>query len=173
MNVYLHIRSVTRTAMCVAASLAAAVSSGSAADRQQTQAQLLDRAEFLCANCFFGASDHYYCFAADNQILVAYQRTPVVNWRDKSKNYLTAVHPSWAAWTAPGQTVTIRYDRRHIRVARPKDGQAAGGFWAHLKGAAFWATRGDSQEVTLRRSGLRDIFTNSEACRNSRTAAGQ
>jgi hypothetical protein len=168
MNVYLHMRSVIRTSMCAAALVAAAVSSGSAADRQQAQARLLDHAEFLCDNCFFGASDHYYCFAADNQILVAYQRTPVLNWRDKTKNYLTAVHPSWAAWTAPGQTVPISYDGKYIWVARPDGGQDQHGFWAELKGLAFWASRGDTKQVRLNRSSKRDIFTNSETCRDAR-----
>ena len=89
-----YIRAVIRMSVCVAASLAAPVSFGAAAARQQAQAQLLDRAEFLCDNCFFGASDYYYCFAADNKILVGYQRTPVLNYRDQSKNYLAPAHPS-------------------------------------------------------------------------------
>jgi len=171
MNVYLHIRSGIRTCMCVAAWLAAAVSSGSAGDRLQAQAQVLDHAEFLCANCFFGASEHYFCFAADNQILVAYQKTPVVNWRDKTRNYLAAIRPSWAPWTAPGQTVPIRYDRKHVWVMRPNAEQSRRGFWAHLKGAAFRASRGDRQEVRLNQSSMRDIFTHNEACRD--TGRGQ
>ena len=97
MNSYSYIRSVIRTSVCVAASLAAPVSFGAAADRQQAQAQLLDHAEFLCANCFFGASDYYYCFEADNKVLIGYQKTPVLNWRNESKNYLTSVHHTWAA----------------------------------------------------------------------------
>ena len=74
MNSYSYIRSVIRTSVCVAASLAAPVLFGAAADRQQAQAQLLDHAEILCANCFVGASDYYYCFAADNTVLIGYQR---------------------------------------------------------------------------------------------------
>ena len=60
MNPYSYIRCAILTSVCVAASLAAAVSLGVAADRQEAQAQLLDHAEFLCTNCFFGPSDHYY-----------------------------------------------------------------------------------------------------------------
>ena len=149
----------------MAASLAAPVSFGAAAGRQQVQAQLLDHAEFLCANCFFGPSDYYYCFAADNKVLIGYQRTPVLNWRDQSKNYLTPVHPGWAAWTAPGQTVPISYDDKHIWVSRADGKQVRRGFWAHVKAVAIWVSRADGKQVKLTRSSLRDIFTNNDRCR--------
>ena len=165
MKSYSYIRSVFRTSVWVAASLAAPVSYGAAADRQQAQAQLLDHAEFLCANCFFGASDYYYCFAADNKILVGYQKTPVLNWRDQSKNYLAPAHPSWAAWTAPGQTVPISYDNKHIWVNRAK--QVRRGFWAPLKAIAFWVSRADGKQVKLTQSSMRDIFTNNDRCRDA------
>ena len=165
MQSYSCIRSVIRTLVCVAASLAAPVSFGADAGRQQAEAQLLDHAEFLCANCFFGPSDYYYCFAADDKVLVGYQRTPVLNWQDKSKNYLTGVHPAWAAWTAPGQTVPISYDDKHIWVSRADGKQVKPDLWAHLKAVAFWVSRGDSKQVKLTRSSMRDIFTNNDRCR--------
>jgi hypothetical protein len=87
--------------------LASPVSFRATAGRVQVRAQALDHAEFLCATCFFGASDSYYRFAADNTILIVYQRTPVSNWRDKSKNYQTRVQPGWTAWTPPGQSLPI------------------------------------------------------------------
>jgi hypothetical protein len=142
MNWYSYIRSVIRASVYVAVSLAAPVSLGVAADRQQVQAQLLDHAEFLCENCLFGASDYYYCFAADNKVLIAYQRTRVLNWQDKSKNYLTSVNRGWAVWTAPGQTVPITYDDKHI-----------------------WVSRADGKRVRLTQSSLSDIFTNNDRCR--------
>jgi hypothetical protein len=165
MRSYSYIRSVIRTSVCVAASLAAPVSFGAAAGRQQVQAQLLDRAEILCANCFFGPSDYYYCFAVDNKILVGYQRVPVLNWQDKSKNYLTPVHPAWAAWAAPGQTVPIGYDDKHIWVSRANDKAVKRGFGAHLKALAFWVSRGDGKQVKLTQSSVRDIFTDNDRCR--------
>jgi hypothetical protein len=148
--------------------LTATFALGSPAAKQQpvqAEAQLLDHAEFLCANCFFGASDYYYCFQAGNQILVGYEKTPVMNWDDQSKNYLTTVHPSWAPWTAPGQTVPISYDDKHIWVTRPLGPPAKENVWAHLRGLAFRATKGDSKQVKLRRSSIRDIFLNNEQCR--------
>jgi hypothetical protein len=169
MNSFFHIRSLVRTSVCVAAALAAPFCFGAEAPRHQAQAQLLDQAEFLCANCFFGPSDYYYCFAADNKILVGYQRTPVLNWRDKSKNYLAGARPRWAAWTAPGQTVPISYDDKHIWVSRADGKQAKRGFWAGLKAAAFWASRGDSKQVKLTQSSMRDIFTNNDRCRGADT----
>ncbi|HMD77580.1 MAG TPA: hypothetical protein VKG86_09415 [Terracidiphilus sp.] len=171
MRSYSRIRSVFRAWVCIAASLAAPVAFGAAAGRQQAQAQLLDHAELLCANCFFGPSDYYYCFAADSKILVGYQKTPVLNWQDKSKNYLTTVRPAWAAWAAPGQTVPISYDDKHIWVTRAND-KARRGFWTHLKALAFWASRGDSRQVKLTQSSVRDIFTNNDRCRGADRTKG-
>jgi hypothetical protein len=152
----------------VGALLIATFALAAPADKQppvQAQAQLLDHAEFLCANCFFGASDYYYCFQAGNQILVGYEKTPVLNYTDQSKNYLTPVRPRWAPWTAPGQTMPISYDNKYIWVTRPEAPPAKENVWAHLRGFAFWATRGNSKQVKLRRSDLRDIFLNNDLCR--------
>jgi hypothetical protein len=160
---YSYIRSAVWTSVCVAASLVVPLSFGAEPVRQQAQAELLDRAAFLCDNCFFGASDYYYCFAADHQILIGYQRTPVLNYQDKSKNYLAPAHPAWAAWSAPGKTVPISYDDKHIWL--PKEKAVRRGFWGHMKTMAFWASRADSQQVRLTRSSIRDIFTNSDQCR--------
>jgi hypothetical protein len=126
----------------VAVWLAAPVSFGAPAARQQAQAQLLDHAEFLCASCIFGASDYYYCFAADNKILIGYQRTRVLNWQEGSKNFLTKVYGGWSVWTPPGQTLPIGYDDKHI-----------------------WVGRADGKQVKLIRSSMGDIFTNNGQCR--------
>jgi hypothetical protein len=142
MNSYSCSRSAIRASVCAAVLVAAAVSFGAAADRHQVQAQVLDHAEFLCANCFYGPSDYYYCFAADNQILVGYQRTRVMNWQDKSKNHLTKVQDGWEKWTPPGMSVPLSYDAKHIWVSRP-----------------------DGKPVRLTRSSMRDIFINNDQCR--------
>src|SRR5580692_9467271 len=119
MKLHSYIPALIRTSVCVAAALAAPVSFGAAAERHEAQAQLLDHAEILCDNCFFGPSYYYFCFAADNKILVGYQRIPVINWRDTSKNDLTRVHRQWTVWTAPGETLPISYDDKNIWVSRP------------------------------------------------------
>ncbi len=165
MTLYSCLRSVVRKSVCVAAFLAATSSFAASPDRQQVQAQVLDRAEFLCDNCLFGASDYYYCFEADNKILVGYQKTPVLNWRDDSKNYLTGVHHAWAAWTAPGGSVPIGYDAKHIWVTRTDGEQAKRNGWAPVKAVANWVSRGNSTQVRLRRSSMRDIFINNDRCR--------
>ena len=154
MSSYSYIRSVIRTSVCLAASLAAPVSFGAAPARQQAQAQLLDHAEFLCANCLLGASDYYYCFAADNKILIGYQRTRVLNWEDETKNYLTGVHGGWAAWTAPSQTVPISYDEKHIWVSRAPGKPASKGLWPQVKAAGRWVIRADSKQVRLTQSSV-------------------
>jgi hypothetical protein len=169
MKQHSNTRSVTRMGLCIISILLTATFAlGAPADKQQpvqAQAQLLDHAEFLCANCFFGASDYYYCFQAGNQILVGYEKTPVLNYQDQAKNYLTPVRPKWAPWTAPGQTVPIGYDDKYIWVTRPEVPPAKENVWAHLRGFAVWATRGNSKQVKLRRSDLRDIFLNNDLCR--------
>jgi len=138
-----------------------------AADHPQTQAQaqLLDHAEFLCDNCFFGASKYYYCFAADNKILIGYQKTPVFNYADDSKNYLTGIRPSWTAWSAPGQTVPVGYSEKHIWLTRPSPEKPLHGFWSHLKGGGIWASRGQGKKVKLTRSSMSDIFIHDARCR--------
>lgn len=139
-----YIRALIWTAVGLAAALSAPLSFGAAADRQQAQAQLLDHAEMPCANCFFGPSYHYYCFAADNQVLVGYQRTPVINWRNESKNYLTKVHHAWTPWTAPGESVPISFDKKHI-----------------------WVARSNGKRVKLTQDYSRDVFTNSDRCESA------
>jgi len=156
-----------RISVCAAGLLAAPATFGAAADRQQAEARLLDQAAFLCSNCFFGPSTYYYCFEAGSQILIGYQRTPVLNYQDKSKNYLTSVHGSWAAWTAPGQTIPISFDSKHIWVRRPDSEAANHGFAADLKAAGKWLSRDNSKEVRLTRSSKRDIFTNEPRCRQA------
>jgi hypothetical protein len=141
MQSYSKIRSFVRASLCMAI-LAAPVTFGAAADRQQAQAHLLDHAELLCTNCFFGTSDYYYCLATDNKVLIGYQRTPVFNWRDKSKNYLTKAHAAWTSWSAPGDALTISYDDKHI-----------------------WVDRGDKQ-VRLVQNYSRDIFTGNSRCQD-------
>jgi len=123
---------------------------GAAAERQQAQAQLLDHAEALCDNCFFGPSYYYYCFAVDNKILLGYQRTQVLNYEDKSKNYLTRVHKSWQVWDAPGGTVPLSYDDKHIWVNRP-DGK---------------------KQVKMHRISSSDIFLNNKQCQDVGKTSG-
>ena len=125
--------------------VAASAVSGAAAERQQAQAQLLDHAEALCDNCFFGPSYYYYCFAADNKVLIGYQRTQVLNWEDKSKNYLTRVHKAWKVWEAPGETIPLSYDKKHIWVTRP-DGK---------------------KRVKMHRISSSDIFLNNKQCQDA------
>ena len=165
MNSSSYIRLVGRTAILLAASMAVPASFGAATGRLEAQAQLLDHAEFKCANCFFAPSTHYYCFAVSNNILIGYQNTPVLNYQDDSKNYLTSVRPRWAAWTAPGQTVPISYDDKHIWVTRPDGKEATRGVLAQLRGLFIWASRGKSQQVRLTRSSMHDIFINNDLCR--------
>jgi hypothetical protein len=165
MSSYSHIRSVIQTSVSMAVLLLTPVSFSVAADRPQVPAQLLDHAEFLCDNCLFGASDYYYCFAVDNKILIGYQRTRVANWADKSKNYLTSVNPGWAAWTAPGETVPISYDDKHIWITRADRKTGKRDYLAPVKAFATWATRSGGKQVKLTQSSMRDIFLNNDRCR--------
>ena len=119
------------------------VSFGAAADRQQVQAQVLDQNEYLCANCFFGPSSYYFCFAAGNKVLIGRQKVPALNWVNENKNYFTKVHKGWMAWTAPGQAVQLSYDDKNIWVSRP-----------------------DGKQVKLKQDYTQDLFTNLQ-CRGA------
>ena len=137
-----YVRLLVRTCVCAVVFLSATVSFG--ADRKQVQAKVLDHADLLCDNCFFGPSDYFYCFAVDDKILIGYQRTPVLNWRDPSKNYLTKVHSGWTVWMPPGETLPISFDDKYIWVARP------GG-----------------KTVKLTQTYSKDIFTGDDRCRQA------
>src|SRR5579862_5062693 len=117
MHLNFYNRFATSILLLIALFAAAPFSFG-APKGQQAQAQLLDHAEVYCSNCFFGATDYYYCFAVDNKIIFGVQRVPAVNWQDNSKNYLTKFHKQWKPWDAAGQAVPIVYDDKHIWVSR-------------------------------------------------------
>src|SRR5580698_9558682 len=91
-------RSLGFIAIALAIPASFGVAANKAADAKTAQAQLLDHGEYPCANCFFGAADNYFCFRADNKILIAHEKEPTLNWRDTDKNYLTKAHKGWIAW---------------------------------------------------------------------------
>ena len=125
--------------------LALVLSSFAAApDRPQVQAQLLDQNQYLCSNCFFGPSSYYYCFEADNKVLIGYQKTPTLNWKDPNSNDLPKVHKGWAAWVPEGKTVPLSYDDKFI-----------------------WVTRPDGKAVKLKQDYSTDIFVNNGKCRSA------
>lgn len=114
-----------------------------APDKPQVQGQLLDQNEYLCSNCFFGASTYYYCFEAGDKILIGYQKIPTINWKDDASNDLTKVHKSWAPWTSESKTVPLRYDEKYI-----------------------WVTKPDGKTVKLKQDYNTDIFVNNNQCRS-------
>ncbi len=112
-------------------------------DVRAAQAQVLDQNEYPCANCFFGVSDHYFCFRAEGKVLIGHEKLPTFNWRDTDKNYLTKVHKAWAPWEASGSAVNLKYDDKYI-----------------------WVPRGDGKkDVRLTQDYTRDIFIDSRDCR--------
>lgn len=111
-------------------------------DKTQVQAKVLDQNNYPCANCFFGESTYYYCFEADNKVLIGYEKVPTMNWIDPNKNWLTKVHKSWRPWAADGQTVPLRYDEKHI-----------------------WVTGPNGKQVKLKQDYSTDIFINDQRCR--------
>lgn len=143
-----------RMLLCLALVAAASTGFGEAPPRKQTPARLLDQAALLCDNCFFGTSDYFYCFATDDAILIGYQRAPVVNWWDRSKNYASRLHPSWTALDAPTDAVRIEYDDKHIWVMRA-DQEAV-----QKAGGRLHPIIRESKDVRLVQNYKRDVFTN-------------
>jgi hypothetical protein len=122
----------------------AIVALAAAPDKPQVQGQLLDHNEYLCSNCFFGASTYYYCFEADKKILIGYEKIPTLNWQDPASNDLKKVHKSWAPLSAEGQNVSLRYDDKYIWVDRP-----------------------GTKAVRLKQDYNTDIFVNNSQCRGA------
>ena len=120
------------------------LASAATPDKPEVQAQLLDHNEYLCDNCLFGSSSYYYCFEADNRILIGYQKVPAIGWRDPESNHLTKVHKAWEPWTSEGQMIPLRYDDKYI-----------------------WLTRSDGKQVKLKQDYTTDIFINSQQCRTA------
>jgi len=129
-----------RSGLLFFAFAAAAVAAGP--DRPQVQGQLLDHNEYVCSNCFFGASTYYYCFEAGDKILIGYQKSPTLNWKDSTSNDLAKVHKAWRPWKSEGQAVPLRYDDKSI-----------------------WVTRADGKTVKLKQDYSTDIFLNNQQCR--------
>jgi hypothetical protein len=113
-------------------------------DRPQVQAQLLDHNEYLCSNCFFGASTYYYCFEDDKKILIGYQKIPTLNWKDPASNDLTKVRKSWTPLTGESKDIPLRYDDKHI-----------------------WLTGPTGKTVKLTQDYTTDIFINNSQCRSA------
>ncbi len=130
-------------ALVMPTSFGVAANKNKEADAKAAQAQLLDHNEYPCANCFFGNSDYYFCFRADNKVLIGHEKVPTMNWRDTSKDYLTKVHKGWQPWQANGASVNLKYDDKYI--------------W--LPGGA------NGKEVRLTQDYTRDIFIDSRDCR--------
>jgi hypothetical protein len=112
-------------------------------DVQTAQAQLLDQNEYECANCFFGTSDHYFCFRTDKKVLIGHEKIPTLNWRDNDKDYLTKYHKSWTPWQSAGSSVSLKYDDKYIYLP-----SATG-----------------KKDVRLTQDYTRDIFIESRECR--------
>jgi hypothetical protein len=165
-----HVRSVFRVLLCLAVALGIQPIFAAKPEPVPAQAQLIDHAEYLCDNCFFGASKYFYCFAAGNNILMGYQKTPVFNYTDKSQNHFAPVHPSWTAYAPPAEAIPLKYDEEHIYIDRPTRISKTG-FWSSLKGLAFWVTRADDKKVKLTRIAKGDMFTGDDRCRLAGSAA--
>jgi hypothetical protein len=115
---------------------------GKAPDTPTVQGKLLDQNEYSCSNCFFGASTHYFCFEADNKVLIGYEKIPTMNWRDPDTNWLTKVHKSWQPLGAQPDTIPLRYDDKDI-----------------------WLTGPTGKQVKLKQDYSTDIFINNQRCR--------
>ena len=117
-------------------------------EQQQTQAEILEQASFPCSNCFFGNTYYFFCFQADDQILLAQHKFPTINYSDSRKNFLGKVRKSWRDPTPNGESVAIRYDDKHV-----------------------WLSRSDGKLIRLNRENSRDVFTNPQ-CRAAVKKAG-
>ena len=136
-------RSMTAVGKLMILALAGAAPAlfAASAERKQAQAQILEQASFPCPNCFFGNAYYFFCFQADNQILLAQDKIPTMNYSDSRRNFLGKVHKSWRSPTPSAEPLTIQYDDKHV-----------------------WMPRADGKLIRLKRENSRDVFTNPQ-CR--------
>jgi len=142
-------RSSRAAAFVALIALVAPASFGKQAERKSASATILDHNSYICANCFFGTSDYYYCFDAGDKILIGYQKIPSINWKEHDTNLLTRVgkkrgEPKYAPWQPGGDKISLTYDDKMIYV-----------------------TRGDGKEARLRQNYQTDIFMHSAQCRGA------
>ena len=96
--------------VCAAIALvapAASVSGGSTVG-EAVQATMLDHNEYPCENCLFGISDYYFCFDANQKILIGHDR---VRTQTRKKNPLDLLQS--------GKSVPVRFDDKYIWVTEP------------------------------------------------------
>ena len=92
---------------------------GATAERHRRKRSCLITPKRCAIIAFSGLATTIIVLRPTIQLLIGYQRTQVLNWEDKSKNYLTRVHRAWKVWDAPGEMVPLSYDNKHIWVTRP------------------------------------------------------
>jgi len=108
-----NMKSMNRALICLGLALAVSIVAGAKDKRipgPQTQAVLLDHAEYLCNNCFFGASDYYFCFDVNSKILIGHEKIVVQTWMKAPENLIAG----------RGQTVPIKFDDKYIWIPGPK-----------------------------------------------------
>lgn len=131
-----------RLAALVAIAAVSPFTFGASADRKQAQGQILEQNGFACSNCFFGPSDHYFCIATDNKVILAHAKIPTFNWRDQKRNYFGKVYSPWKEPDVTGQSVNVQYDDKYV-----------------------WIARADGKQIRLKQDYSRDIFVNNQQCR--------
>jgi hypothetical protein len=72
------------------------------------QATLLDFNSYPCENCLFGNSDYYFCFDANQKILVGHEKVRTQTWQKTP-----------VGLSERGKSVSLRYDDKYIWVAAP------------------------------------------------------
>ncbi len=135
---------------------AAQVASAATPDKPEVQAQLLDHNEYLCDNCLFGSSSYYYCFEADNKILIGYQKVPVDQLErsgsqpsDKGSQVVAAVDVRRTKNSAP-----LRRQKHLVDPVRRQAGQAETGLHHRYLHQQPAVPRGRQKEVGPRQPDL-------------------
>jgi hypothetical protein len=142
--------SITFKSMTLLATAAAiGIAYAAPADQKQAQARIVEEEKYGCPNCFFGGSDYFFCFEADNQILVAHDKIPTLNWTDPNKNYLVKLHKSWKAPAPSGDSIKIQYDDKHV-----------------------WIPRDDGKQIRMSREVDHNPFTNARCSGAVKKASG-
>jgi len=101
------IRVVVLAAIAIAVGAPVSEAKDKKPEPNAAQATVLDHNEYTCENCLFGNRDFYFCFDANQKILIGHEKVRTQTWQ-KNPDGLER-----------GKSVSLRYDDKYMWVTAP------------------------------------------------------
>ena len=101
------IRVVVLAAVAIALGAPVSEAKDKKSEATAAQATILDQNAYTCENCMFGNHDFYFCFDANQKILIGHEKGRTQTWQKIPEGL------------EPGKSVSLRYDDKYIWVTAP------------------------------------------------------